>query len=105
MPITTDSAPATQRPAGIDGLIDHSLEDASQADASLATPTLIPDQRRSGRLEHVSPALIPLLRNSAQGVDAEIDTDPLAPGRGIVVGLLLSATFWAVIGLAMLAWR
>jgi hypothetical protein len=101
MPVIIDSAPVTQRPAYIDGLIDCFLEAASsKAGASVATPSFISDQRRPGRLEHVSPALIPMLRKPGQYVDAD-DSDPLAPARGIAVGLLLSAPLWALIGLGV----
>jgi hypothetical protein len=101
MPVIIDSAPATQPPAEIDGLIDCFLEAASsKAGASVAAPSFIPDQRRAGRLEHVSPALIPLLRNPGQYVDAD-DSDPLAPTRGIAVALLLSVFIWALIGLGV----
>jgi hypothetical protein len=60
------------------------------------------DQRRPGRLEKVSPALIPLLREPAECADGlDFDSDPLAPARGIVVGLLLSVPLWGLIGLGV----
>jgi hypothetical protein len=104
MPVIIDSSPVTQRPADIDGLIDCFLEAASsKAGASVATPSFIPDQRRPGRLEQVSPTLIPLLRGAAQDVDTDPDIDyttDLAAARGIAVATCLSVPLWALIGLA-----
>jgi hypothetical protein len=83
---------------------------AAKAGASFADPAVVPDQRRPGRLAQVNPALIPLLREPTRYVDdpaaveyiaADDDSDARAAGRGLVVGLLLSVPFWAVIGLGL----
>lgn len=73
---------------------------AGAVDADVA---VAPDQRRPGRLDRVSPALLPLLRDPAQCVDAASceDSDLQAPARGIVVGLLLSVPLWALFGLGI----
>ena len=79
----------------------------AKAGKSVSYASGAPDRRRSGRrvqiLEQISANLIPLLRTeTAQYVDADIDTDPLAPARGIVAGLLISALLWALVGLAVI---
>jgi hypothetical protein len=65
-----------------------------------AAPSCLVDQRRPGRLERVAPALTPMLRAPTQcgDIDPDKDTDTLAPGRAMVVGVLLSGSIWAVIG-------
>jgi hypothetical protein len=50
----------------------------AQAGESVTHASGAPDRRRPGRLEQISPALIPVLREPAQYVDADIDTDLLA---------------------------
>jgi hypothetical protein len=67
------------------------------------------DRRRPGRLDHVSPNLIPLLRGEVTpGQPLIYETDrlygrgDLKPGFGTVVGLFLNLPLWAVIGFA--AW-
>jgi hypothetical protein len=85
-------------------LIDPLLKVAPpEAGASVSTPSVVTDRRRPGRLAQASPALIPLLRKPTQFVDTELNsnTDPLAPARGILVGLLLSVPFWALVGLGV----
>jgi hypothetical protein len=75
----------------------------AEASAPAAIPSAIPDQRRPGRLEQVSPTLIPLLRGAAQNVDIDLDMDytaDLAVARGIAFGLCLAVPLWALIGLA-----
>ncbi len=72
---------------------------AAKVGESFADASGAPDRRRPGRLEQISADLIPLLRTeTAQYVDG---SDSLAPARGIVVGLLLSALLWALVGLAV----
>ena len=81
----------------------------AKAGASTADAPAVPDQRRPGRLDRVSPALIPLLRDPAQCLDAASsvgtasydDSDPRAPARGIVVALFLSVPLWALFGLGI----
>jgi hypothetical protein len=73
------------------------------ADESVTYASAMPDQRRPGRLEQVSPTLIPLLRGAAQDVDTDPDIDyttDLAAARGIAVATCLSVPLWALIGLA-----
>jgi hypothetical protein len=73
------------------------------AGESVTNASALPDQRRLGRLEQVSPTLIPLLRGTAQDVDTDPDIDHttnLAAARGIAVAACLSVPLWALIGLA-----
>jgi hypothetical protein len=71
--------------------------------ANLAT---VRDRRRPERLDRVSPALIPLLRDATGSDDIE---DDLAPMRGIMRmrGIMFAAPFavllWFLIGVAV--WR
>jgi hypothetical protein len=73
---------------------------------SLETATL-PDRRRQGRRNNVSPSLIPLLRDAAaNGFPdpwADDEPDQLSTARGLIVGLLLSTIIWIPIG--FLVWR
>ena len=96
--------------AGPVDLIDPLLNTTwAKAGAFAGDVAAVPDQRRPGRLDRVSPALIPLLRDPAPGVDAAScvgaasyeDTDPRAPARGVVVALFLSIPLWAVFGLGI----
>jgi hypothetical protein len=96
--------------AGPVDLIDPPLNtEPAKAGAFAADVSAVPDQRRPGRLDRVSAALIPLLRDPAQCVDAASyadivsyeDTDPRPPARGIVIGLLLSVPLWALFGLGI----
>jgi hypothetical protein len=75
----------------------------AEADAG-TTLSDVPDRRRPGRVEHISPTLIPLLREPAQFVDTELDTeaDTLVAARGIAVAVLLSVPLWGLVGLV--AW-
>jgi len=84
-------------------LIDPPLNAAPPAPGAVATPSAVQDRRRPGRAEDVSSALLPLLRDPVQCVDTDldIDTDPLAPARGVVFGLLLSVLVWALVGLGV----
>jgi hypothetical protein len=57
------------------------------------------DQRRPGRPNRASPALLPLLRGEAVPVGT-VDPGPedgLALAKGIAVGLLISVPIWALI--------
>jgi hypothetical protein len=64
-------------------------------------PAAAPDRRRAGRLDDVSPALIPLLRgdSSDQLRDYPIDEEPdqLGAFRGIIIWTLISAVFFALL--------
>jgi hypothetical protein len=107
-------------------LIDHPLKSTPiEVDAPVTDPLTVADRRRPERLERVNPALLQLLRGPAQSVDIlprepgqpvdtllsepaksvdidpDEDCDPLATGRGIVVGLLFSVPLWSIIGLAI----
>jgi hypothetical protein len=78
------------------------------------TSTTLRDQRRPGRLKHVDPNLIPLLRGQAQPVpdelveivepdDVAVDPDratTLSAARGICLGVALGSLIWASIGAA-----
>lgn len=106
--------------------IDHRINSAPiAASASVADLSTVSDRRRPERLERVNPALLQLLREPRQFmdllpseptqsgdtllgeptksvvIDLDEDTDPLAAGRSIVVGLLLSVPLWAIIGCAI----
>ena len=66
------------------------------------------DRRRPGRSEHVSPHLIPLLRNAAALEisldDAPVDDrvqDDFGPLKGIIAGLGLAIPLWCLIGLVV----
>lgn len=67
------------------------------------------DRRRPGRPEHVSPHLIPLLRNASTveippepipAADAG-NRDDLGSAKGILVGLGLAIPLWGLIGLCV----
>lgn len=98
----TDSILLSPHPAeDMDDLLNATL---AKAEGSIATG--LHDRRRPGRLDQISPALIPLLREFAQFVDdPDFDADPLTPARGIFrgifVGLLLSVPLWSLIGLGV----
>jgi hypothetical protein len=107
-------ASAPERPqqdtAGPVDLIDPPLStEPAKAGGFAAGVAAVPDQRRPGRLDRVSPALIPLLRDPAPCVDAAScvgtasyeDSDPRAPARGIVVALFLSIPLWTLFGLGI----
>ena len=96
-----------------------------EAGASAANPLSTSDRRRPERREWINPALLELLRTNTQfvrtsdsepgqfvethfnepsklvDVDPDKDTNPLAAGRGIVVGLLISIPIWTMIGLGI----
>ncbi len=104
----------------------HAPASGDVAASADADPTVSADRRRPGRVRYTNPALIAVLRrpespNGAGPVltdadaddiahvdvpgpewEREDDSDDLAPGRGIVLGLLVSALFWA--GIAALCW-
>jgi hypothetical protein len=71
----------------------------------LATDTAL-DRRRPGRSGQVNPELIPLLRGIGDqpfAVPEQLaDSNSLAPSRGIVRAVLISAVAWPLILLA--AW-
>jgi hypothetical protein len=57
------------------------------------------ERRRPGRVENVSPELVPLLRGQVDLVVDTADRDPydLAAATGIAVGSLISAPIWALL--------
>ncbi len=58
------------------------------------------DRRRPGRLDSVSPELIPLLRKQTAEAPIEFDeedVDQTAAVRGVFFGVLISAPIWAAI--------
>jgi hypothetical protein len=86
-------------------LIDRPLEAGSAETGAVAAPSVAHDRRRAGRVEQVSPALIPLLRDPAHYVDSGLDedADPLSRARGVVIGSILSVPLWALMILGF--WR
>ncbi len=57
----------------------------------------VAERRRPGRLENVSPTLIPILR-SPEPTEIEFDeVDQAAAARGVAFGALLSAPIWVII--------
>lgn len=89
------------------------MEPSAQSDKSKAT--IAAERRRPGRLETINPHLIELLRCPEEisptiedeaidilstRIQDDIDTDLLAPARGIMLGLAISLAMWALIGLA-----
>lgn len=68
-------------------------------EAEVSARSEVTDRRRPGRPEHVSPALIPLLRGDAAPVADEPlqfgDPDQLGGARGLAVGVVVSAALWA----------
>ena len=58
----------------------------------------VADRRRPGRLENVSPTLIPILRTSECTTEIEFEeVDQIAAARGVAFGALLSAPIWVII--------
>lgn len=65
---------------------------------STETKAAVTDRRRPGRMQEISPDLIPLLRSQDQDPTIEFDdVDQNAAARGLVFGVLLSAPIWAAI--------
>ena len=69
---------------------------------SSSFPEVVAERRRPGRPETVHPNLISLLRHPATLESAETALvpplhDDLRPATGIVVGIALSAPFWALL--------
>ena len=66
-----------------------------------ATRSEVAERRRPGRLDHVSPELVPLLRGeSAFVADAPVqfgEPDQLGGARGLTLAVAISAALWAVI--------
>lgn len=56
------------------------------------------DRRRPGRMNEVSPTLLPLLRDPVADSEAYDRDDDLRSSEGIAVSILLSAAPWAIIG-------
>jgi hypothetical protein len=87
----------------------HGVSARHRQDETESLDTTVADRRRSGRVEYKNRHLIALLRGCYRTDLAQEDTDntrgddPLAPVRGIIVGLLLSAIIWGV--LATLLWN
>lgn len=61
---------------------------------------LVSERRRAGRIAHVSPTLMPLMRaETGQFYDDEVGReDASATAVGIAVSILLSGLIWAMIG-------
>lgn len=64
------------------------------------TTQTVADRRRPGRVDDVSPELIPLLRKPTADTPIEFDEDEVdqtAAIRGVFFGVLISAPIWAAI--------
>jgi hypothetical protein len=64
-----------------------------------ALPGARADRRRPGRIEHISPALIPLVRGIAAPPEPLIEqAEPdLAAATGILVAVLISLPIWTLV--------
>lgn len=75
-------------------------QDLHDSAAAPGLPDGLAERRRPGRLETVSPELVPLLRGTANPPPpiefSDRSEDQLDPLRGLAVGLLISAGLWAV---------
>jgi hypothetical protein len=77
-------------------------------EAPVTTAPLV-ERRRAGRVDYQNPHLIELLRKPGtelplaepadELVTAEEDVDPLAPGRGLFLGVLIGTGMWIAGGL------
>jgi hypothetical protein len=100
-----------------DMIIDEQLGQDKPAFHATEAQILAFDRRRAGRRE-VSPVLVPLLREPASAapgfdhvmltetpyrdlLESEPTLNPLAPARGIALGLSISMLFWGVVGYAI----
>ena len=81
---------------GCDPLVNHPID----RDAELQ-PLAALERRRAGRLDDVSPALIPLLRGDSSdqlgGYPIDDEPDQLGAFRGITIWALISAAFFALL--------
>ena len=66
-----------------------------------ATRSEVAERRRPGRLDHVSPELVPLLRGDTPvPPDAPVqfgEPDQLRGARGVTLAVAISAALWAAI--------
>ncbi len=74
-------------------------------DVKTPTEAAVSDRRRPGRLDEVSPALIPILRTGEHPpvLDETVEygePDQIAGARGVFFGVVLSAPLW--VGIAYL---
>lgn len=79
------------------------MTQVTEVDAPTTAETTIDttDRRRPGRVENVSPTLIPILRVGEPATEIEFDeVDQAAAVRGLAFGVLLSAPIW--VGIAYL---
>lgn len=75
----------------------NQMTELEAATKTLATAA-VSDRRRPGRLDNVSPELLPILRNAEPAVDGEFDdADQTGPIRGLFAGILFSAPAWVAI--------
>ena len=74
------------------------MTDTTEVEAAPETLATVDttDRRRPGRLESVSPALIPILRRAEPEIEFD-EVDQNSAIRGLFFGLLLSAPIWALI--------
>jgi hypothetical protein len=103
MHVITDDITCTGSPGDMLDVTDPLQNVAPpRTSASATTQSAVIDQGRPGRLDRITPTLIPLLREPVRYVsDPDFDSDPLAPARGIAVGIALSVPFWALTLLAV----
>ena len=59
------------------------------------------ERRRPGRVENVSPELIPLLRNPTVIIEQNPAEDDFRLPKGIAVGIVLAIPLWALIFLGV----
>lgn len=74
-------------------------------DVKTPAEAAVSDRRRPGRIEQVSPALIPIMRagDLPPGLDESLEygePDQIAGARGVFFGVVLSAPLW--VGIAYL---
>jgi len=94
--------------------VDQNSGQNNAEDHAAEAQVLAFDRRRAGR-QDVNPVLVPLLRDpatGAAGLDQTVSPetayrdylgtdpfhDPLAPARGIALGLSISMLFWGALG-------
>jgi hypothetical protein len=82
-------------------MVDDPIDEALALDSDTVT-----GRRRPGRQNHVSPALLPLLREpvgyNLSDLESDEDPDQLSVVRGIYFAMLVSLPIWILIGITMI---